>query len=870
MKKISAATLERINQLSPDELVAHGIIQPARVSGFICPICGSGEGSHGTGITHNAKIESHTSFTCHAGKHSFNVLKLCALHYGLDTRSDYPALVEKICADFNIALEYDEFTMTNGKRSAKKKRKHRDPISPEELKNIQADLNAPIEPTKRFVENQPDKKWRGFDADFLIAHGCREIGNWTHPKYRGTNQQELTPTWRMILPVGEDSYLARLIDSYRNYDAKAHIKDKVKLHVGHKKLFNPDALTTNEPVFCFEGYFDAMSAEYVGFNVVALGGCGEGDLLLDALDKFNPKPQVVILFDNDKPGQKAAEELRADLLAVKCPCVVRFLSAPKKDCATPDCASGSAVLVEKKIDANDILQKFGGDVLRITLQEILDDSLAELNAIEAELVKKDDCGLSDEDWDFIFSGDSSDLDFARRIERFCGSDVRWLTDDERWTLYDNGVWQLYSEKNSCVAPLVRRLADAMTQNADCKDERDLADALKGSKKISSSIILLKSLDSILITTADLDNHPELLNCSNGVVDLSDKKLYPHDSKYLMTQQVNAVYDCNARSELVDNFFCDIQPDELTRHGLLRWLGYCLTGETSAEKFAVWTGQSGANGKGTLSGTLLELLGSYATGLAPRALLRKYSDTDADKATTALNALEKARFAISEEMPLDGELDCSLVKNLTGGDKINLRRNYGEYRTIRNYAKINLSGNFAPKIENVHDGGILRRLINFSFNVQFGTKEHPADDNLKKKLLLPDNLSALLALLVREACAWFNRDDGDNGLIISPLMSQATEQHLSQNDFIADFISDNYVFVSNASVKAKDLIDDLKREYPRECSRFKRNDLIQLVSNVDGVTYGIGHGNIRAFKGIGKAAGDFNGTPIDPDDVPFDN
>lgn len=865
MKKISKATIERINQLSPDELVAHGIIQHARVSGFVCPICGSGEGSHGTGIEHNKKIETHTSFTCRAGKHSFNVLRLCALHYGLDTRNDYPALVEKICADFDIALEYEDFTLTNGKRTAKKKRKRREPITPEELKNIQADLNAPIEPLIRFVDNKPDKKWRGFDSDFLLAHGCRIINAWTHPKNRGTNHQELTPTWRMILPVGEDSYLARLIDSYRHYDTKAqpYIKGKEKLHVGHKKLFNPDALQASEPIFCFEGYFDAMSAESVGFQSVALGGCGEGDLLLDAIDKLNTKPPIIILFDNDKAGQQAAESLRADLLAAKCPCVFRFLSEPKKDYAPTECISGNMVLVEKKIDANEILQKFGFDVLRIMLQSILDDSLAELNAVEAELAKKDECGLSDEDWDFIFSGDSTDLAFARRLERFCGSNIRWLSDDERWLLHGDGLWQLYSEKNSCITPFARRLADAMIQNADNKDERDLADQLQSAKKIGSAIFWLKGLDSIIITADDLDKHPELLNAKNGVINLEDSKLMNAEPKLYLTQQLSVAYDPCADSTFAETFFTQIQPDEMTRCGLLRWLGYCLTGESSAEKFAVWTGASGANGKGTLSGTLLELLGSYATGLAPRSLLRKY-DNDADKATTALNSLEKARFAISEEMPLDGELDCSLIKNLTGGDRINLRRNYGEFRTIRNYAKINLSGNFAPKIENVHDGGILRRMINFAFNVQFGTNEHPADPDLKKKLLLPENLRGLLALLVREAANWFKE-----GLIISPLMKQATEHHLSQNDFIADFISDNYVFVQSASVKAKDFLEHLKQEYPRECNRFKRNDLIQLIANVNGVTYGEGRGHMRVFKGIGKAVDDFNGTPINPDDLHFE-
>ena len=178
--------------------------------------------------------------------------------------------------------------------------------------------------------------------------------------------------------------------------------------------------------------------------------------------------------------------------------------------------------------------------------------------------------------------------------------------------YQNGVWLRGSEKNSCVSPFARRLADAMTQNADDKNERDLANKFQSAKKINNAITLLKSFDSILISSVDLNNHPELLNCLNCVVDLSDGKSYPHAPELLLSQQVQAAYYPNAQSDLVDKFFVDIMPDEMTRAGLLRWLGYCLTGENSAEKFMIWHGL-GKNGKGVLSATLLAL---YSRAIVP--------------------------------------------------------------------------------------------------------------------------------------------------------------------------------------------------------------------------------------------------------------
>ena len=100
------------------------------------------------------------------------------------------------------------------------------------------------------------------------------------------------------------------------------------------------------------------------------------------------------------------------------------------------------------------------------------------------------------------------------------------------------------------------------------------------------------------------------------------------------------------------------------------------------------------------------------------------------------------------------------------------------------------------------------------------------------------------------------------------MSQATARHLAESDFVADFIDDHYVKIASASVKAKDFIDALKAEYPRECSRFKKSDLISLVAAQDGISYVDDRKGFKIFKGIGKAAQDeFDGEPIDPRDAP---
>ena len=219
------------------------------------------------------------------------------------------------------------------------------------------------------------------------------------------------------------------------------------------------------------------------------------------------------------------------------------------------------------------------------------------------------------------SGLTEDLDNARRLAIFCCERVKWMTDAERWLIWNKkGLWQRCSDKNSCLAPEVSHLADLMMNHAihlakearrlekeylkvsvdnvtriktdgdpaiktarekaaKADEKKDKAFSIaydfRKAKKISSAITMMKGESSILITSDDLDKHKNLLNCLNGVVDLQTGKLYPLDPKYLITQQCRAFFDPNAKSPLVDNFFKAIQPDEMTRAGLLRWLGYCL-------------------------------------------------------------------------------------------------------------------------------------------------------------------------------------------------------------------------------------------------------------------------------------------------------
>lgn len=861
MKKISKATIAAINQLSPDELEKRGVLEKARY-GSICPFCGNGSGSDGTGITPIKNCEE-TLYHCFKCGKTFNNLQILKSHYEID---NFAELIEKICGDFDIALEYVDFDAPIGKHK-KSKRRDETPVDEKTLEFIRSDLATSTDALKKYMKFA--KTWRGLPLETLLKFNCRLVWQWIAPNVRNSPKYSpyLEPTDRMLVPSHAEGYLARMTTNYKTANtekAREFYKDKEKLHAGHKKLFNPDALTSTAPIFCVEGYVDCMSVDYAGYPCVALGAAAEGYLLVDKVANMKNKPQIIILLDSDATGRENAPKLLEELIGLNCAAVVRYLSDD-----------------DSKIDCNNILAADGVDALRNRLAGIIDDSISELAALKADFDEKKTKRLSDKNLNSLFAGKDTDLVNARRFEKFCGSDVRWLTDDEQWLIYQNGVWIRGSEKNSAISHFGRALADTLSEYATTAAEKSLAEKFQSAKKISGAITFLKTLESIRITAQDLDTHSNLLNCLNGVIDLQTGSLYPNVEKRsaLITQQCRAACIKDAKSELVDNFFRDIMPDEQTRAGLLRWLGYCLTGECNEEKFLLWFGR-GSNGKGVLGATLLELLGDYGSGLAQRALLRNsIFSNDADKATTSLSCLEKCRFALSEELPQKAALNIELLKNLTGGDRLPIRQLYREQRTIRNFAKINISGNFLPTIENVDDDGLKRRMLIMPFKQKFGSGGLPIDFDLKRKMLLPENLSVLLWLLVREAYKWYRRDDG--GLIISSEMKKATQAHLDENNFVGDFIDtgEKFVRVPGATVKAKDFIDALKAAYPDECAKFKKQDLIRFIQNVGGIEYTTDKLRYRVFKGVGKLGDDFDGElvahsdappplPFDENDMPF--
>ena len=476
-----------------------------------------------------------------------------------------------------------------------------------------------------------------------------------------------------------------------------------------------------------------------------------------------------------------------------------------------------------------------------------------------------------------------DLDNARRLEKFCGKHIRWLTDDELWLTFDSGIWSRRSEKSSCLYPFATRFADhmmnfakilgtkadeatkaAVISNSDgsiqrvdehAKKKADIANARKDKafaiayyfkkrKNYSAAIDLLKGCDSILITSDDLNRHKNLFCVKNGVIDLQTGKLYPLDPKYLITNQADVFFDPNADTAFVEKFFHEVIPDESTLLGVLRYLGYCLTGEKIYHICQFWRGR-GANGKTTILDMLIQLLGSYAIKLPTNALLESMRPMDANAASPALAMLDgDIRLAILDEIPRNCRLDATTFKTIIGDQFITARPLYGNPRKIELRAKLILNGNHLPNFD-VDDGGLQRRINNVEYTQIFSPDR--ADVTLPNKLTTPQNRSALLKILVSQSQDFYR-----NGLIESDDMKAAKAEYFNENDFVSNFVDEYCIIGEGGDIKRKDFEARLISAYPSETSRLKKRDLLRVVTerlNFLGSAYMKAHGNQNVFKNI---------------------
>jgi hypothetical protein len=176
-----------------------------------------------------------------------------------------------------------------------------------------------------------------------------------------------------------------------------------------------------------------------------------------------------------------------------------------------------------------------------------------------------------------------------------------------------------------------------------------------------------------------------------------------------------LYDPNAEAPIFHKFIREVVPDDEVRIFLQRFFGYCLTGSTKEQAILMLWGE-GSNGKSTLVDLLNWLLGDYAL-VTPFASLLHTDQRRGGEPTPDLARMPGARLVSAAEPETGARFAESMLKQLTGGEKMTVRHLRQDFFEFKPQFKLCLSFNNKPYIRG-QDEGIWRRLLLVPFNQRF--------------------------------------------------------------------------------------------------------------------------------------------------------
>jgi putative DNA primase/helicase len=318
-----------------------------------------------------------------------------------------------------------------------------------------------------------------------------------------------------------------------------------------------------------------------------------------------------------------------------------------------------------------------------------------------------------------------------------------------------------------------------------------ATSCESKKSLDAMLNLLTHEDGIPIIPDEMDRDPWTLNVENGTLDLRSGKLRPHDPGDLLTKLCPVPYHPDAECPTFETFLQRIFEG---RDDLIRFVqalcGYVLTGTVGEQVLPILHG-IGANGKSTLVTALLDLLGpDYAMKAPADLLMVRRSEAH----PTELADLFGKRLVVASETGEGCRLNETLVKELTGSERIRARRMRQDFWEFTPTHKVMLCTNHKPSIRGT-DHAIWRRIRLIPFTVVIPDEEQ--DRNLDSKLRA--ELPGILAWCVRGCLAW-NR----GGLRPPAEVTEATSEYRSEEDILRAFLDEHCILGRQFKARAADL------------------------------------------------------------------
>lgn len=567
-------------------------------------------------------------------------------------------------------------------------------------------------------------------------------------------------------------------DDYEIVDRTKEIKEL------HEKYIEPKVVT---PIVPQGGY--VFKKEYSGNKVVA--NLTDKQVLDKAMESKNGALFNCLYYGQweglNYPSQSEADASFCSLLAFWC----------GKRGEQIDRIFRNSGLMRSKWDEKRGALTYGEKTINEAINKCKDVYMVNDNATNINFNPQ--TGLSrktHKDYDLNDTGNAQ-----RFVDRF-GDGIKYNFDNKCWVIWDGKTWvkDIKQIVKSKVDIMIEEMKEDVVNESSDKIASELLKNIKRLSSNSGKEAMLKEamhIGDIPTINADYDKFKYLLNCANGIVDLKNGTIIPHDKKYMMSKNTNIVCDLDNEPTLWKKTINDIfkGSTELIKF-VKKAVGYSLTGDTKEQCLFQCYG-NGSNGKSVFLNTLYRCLGDYIINSQVDSILTRHNASNG--ASSDIARMNGARFVRTNEPSEGARFNEGLIKQLTGGDTITARFLYGGEFEFQPEGKIWIACNSKINVRGT-DKGIWRRMRLIPFEATFEGKNN--DKNLETKLLL--ELPQILGWCVKGCLLWQKE-----GLEMPKEVEEATKEYREEMDIVETFCKDCVLERHGAREKASDVFNNYR-------------------------------------------------------------
>ena len=374
----------------------------------------------------------------------------------------------------------------------------------------------------------------------------------------------------------------------------------------------------------------------------------------------------------------------------------------------------------------------------------------------------------------------TDVGNAERFAALFRDDVKYCAAYKKWFVWNGAFWKqddgvIIEYAINCIRNIYA-YADMLPDGDQRKKLIQHAMRSENANRIKAMLSIAAGKREMIASPEQWDANPWLLTCKNGTIDLRNGKLRAWNKGDYITKQCSTVYDDGCPiplwSQLLDTV---TKGNEGLKLYIQKAFGYALTGDISEQAVFILYG-TGSNGKSTLLNVFSEVMNTYAQSTS--------SDTFMQKKGEAVNndiaRLKGARFVTAIEMEENKRLAESLIKSMTGGDKLVTRFLYGEYFEYIPQFKVFLAVNHKPGIRDTTKS-IWRRIKLIPFENTFADQDR--DKHFADKIIA-NELPGILAWAVKGCLTWQQDGIPDPDVIL-----RATAEYKAEMDSFSSFFEE---------------------------------------------------------------------------------